>query len=557
MLALGRAAGPLIVAANVSGAAALAGSIGWGRWRGPPGAAGDDGRRSIRGGGLRGPYGDPVVRSFDGRVPGEGTDDDRIVPPNRLAIEAFAGLGTGSSRRARPPHGDRVRRGDSGLWGAALVVGAGLVGRGSGPFGLVERPLAPDVDLTGLYRRPRRPGFDGAQGLRSLSARHAGGCALGSPGRCYPANMAQLHDGRPRTRPPQPARRASADRPRRTPPPARPDPGPRSSTLRTQLDQDGRRTTVRRLATVEKAFDSRRRGPRRPAPRIGRAVRHPPDRGRADRRRPRDRPIAVVARAPPRRPGGHRVQPRRRRGALRPRSRASSTASRSCRSSAPTPTSSSRPRTSGRCSWRWPRTSGSSSSSSPTGSTTCARWPPCRPRSSSGSPARRWRSTPRWPSGSGSGRSSGSSRTSPSRRSSRTPSASSPSSSTRAARAASRTSTGRSRRSAPELAKAGIEAELQGPPEAHLQHPQEDAAQGRRVRRDLRRLRDPRPRRRRQGLLRGARRRPFAVAADPRPVRRLHRGPQEQPLPEPPHGGHRPRRQAARDPDPDPRRCTR
>ena len=73
-------------------------------------------------------------------------------------------------------------------------------------------------------------------------------------------------------------------------------------------------------------------------------------------------------------------------------------------SSAPTATSSSRPRTSARCSWRWPRTSGSSSSSSPTGSTTCARCTACRPRSSSASPARRWRSTRRWPSGSGSGR---------------------------------------------------------------------------------------------------------------------------------------------------------
>ena len=29
------------------------------------------------------------------------------------------------------------------------------------------------------------------------------------------------------------------------------------------------------------------------------------------------------------------------------------------------------------------------------------------------------------------------------------------------------------------------------------------------------------------------------LAADPRPVRRLHRGPQEQPLPVAPHGGHR------------------
>ena len=61
-----------------------------------------------------------------------------------------------------------------------------------------------------------------------------------------------------------------------------------------------------------------------------------------------------------------------------PRSPTSSTASRSCRSSAPTATSSSRPRTSGRCSWRWPRTSASSSSSSPTGSTTCGRSTRCR-----------------------------------------------------------------------------------------------------------------------------------------------------------------------------------
>ena len=43
------------------------------------------------------------------------------------------------------------------------------------------------------------------------------------------------------------------------------------------------------------------------------------------------------------------------------------------------------------------------------------------------------------------------------------------------------------------------------------------------------------------------------LAPDPRPVRRLHRRPQEQPLPVAPHRGHRARRQAARDPDPDPR----
>ena len=91
-----------------------------------------------------------------------------------------------------------------------------------------------------------------------------------------------------------------------------------------------------------------------------------------------------------------------------------------------------------------------------------------------------------------------------------------------------------------------------GPPETHLQHLEEDAAQGRGVRRDLRRLRHPPPRRRGPRLLRGARHRPFALAPDPGPVRRLHRRPQEQPLPVAPHRGHRARRQAARDPDPDP-----
>jgi GTP pyrophosphokinase len=44
--------------------------------------------------------------------------------------------------------------------------------------------------------------------------------------------------------------------------------------------------------------------------------------------------------------------------------------------------------------------------------------------------------------------------------------------------------------------------------EAHLQHLEEDAAQGRGVRRDLRRVRDPRARRRGPRLLRGARHRP-------------------------------------------------
>ena len=91
------------------------------------------------------------------------------------------------------------------------------------------------------------------------------------------------------------------------------------------------------------------------------------------------------------------------------------------------------------------------------------------------------------------------------------------------------------------------------PPEAHLQHLEEDAAQGRRARRDLRRPRPARAGRRAPRLLRRAGRRALALAAHPRPVRRLHRDAQEQPLPEPPHRGRRARRQAARGPDPDAR----
>ena len=102
------------------------------------------------------------------------------------------------------------------------------------------------------------------------------------------------------------------------------------------------------------AHDGQKRATRR-------AVRHPPDRlgpdpGRAGHRHDRD-----PGRAPPRRPRGHRVQPDRRRGALRRRGRpARRRRDQAVASSAPTATSSSRPRTSARCCWRWPRTSGSS-----------------------------------------------------------------------------------------------------------------------------------------------------------------------------------------------------
>ena len=75
----------------------------------------------------------------------------------------------------------------------------------------------------------------------------------------------------------------------------------------------------------------------------------------------------------------------------------------------------------------------------------------------------------------------------------------------------------------PELKSSRHRGGAVGPPEAPVQHLEEDAAQERRDRRDLRRLRHPHPGRRDQGLLRGAGRRAFAVAAHPGPVRRLHR----------------------------------
>ena len=189
----------------------------------------------------------------------------------------------------------------------------------------------------------------------------------------------------------------------------------------------------------------RGRGARGPEARHRRAVRHAPAGRGPDPRGARPRSDRDPGGAPPRRPRGHRVRAQRHRGALR----AGGRAARRRRHQAlevqqPTATRSSRPRTSARCSWRWPRTSASSSSSSPTGCTTCARSTHCRRRSRSASRARRWRSTRRWPSGSASGRSSGSSRTSRSRCSSRSATASSPSCSTRDARAARASSSGRS-----------------------------------------------------------------------------------------------------------------
>ena len=146
-----------------------------------------------------------------------------------------------------------------------------------------------------------------------------------------------------------------------------------------------------------------RRGPRGPGAPLGRALHHPPAGRGHHPRRPRPRRRHPRRRPPARRGRGHRRHPRRRRQATSaPRWRPSSTASPSSTGSASTPRRPSRPPPCARCSWPWPRTSGSCSSSWPTGSTTCARSPPCPTRSSSASPRRRSTSTPRWPTASAS-----------------------------------------------------------------------------------------------------------------------------------------------------------
>ena len=196
------------------------------------------------------------------------------------------------------------------------------------------------------------------------------------------------------------------------------------------------------------------------------------------------------------------------------RSRTSSTASPSCPSSAPAATRSSRPRTSARCSWRWRRTSASSSSSSPTGSTTCApSGAAVREAAAHRAPdpgdLRAARRAPGHLADQVGARGPGVQGPR-----ARDATASSRLSSTRGARRARRTSSGPSTCSRA-LKEAGIEADLRAA-QAHLQHLEEDAAQGRGLRRDLRRPRHARARRRRPRLLRGAGRRPLPVAADPR-----------------------------------------
>ena len=115
-----------------------------------------------------------------------------------------------------------------------------------------------------------------------------------------------------------------------------------------------------------------------------RELHQPPARGRQDRRRHRPRRDLGRRGAAARRRRGHRDHARRRRASTSaPRSPGSSTASPSSSGSGSTRARPSRRPRCARCSSRWPRTSGCWSSSSPTGCTTCARSPACRPRSSS------------------------------------------------------------------------------------------------------------------------------------------------------------------------------
>ena len=88
------------------------------------------------------------------------------------------------------------------------------------------------------------------------------------------------------------------------------------------------------------------------------------------------------------------------------------------------------------------------------------------------------------------------------------------------------------------------------PAEAHLQHLEEDAAQGPGLQRAVRHPRDPRAGRRRGRLLRGARTGAPVVDAGAFGVRRLHRQAQGQRLPLAAHRGDRRRRARAGSADP-------
>ena len=118
------------------------------------------------------------------------------------------------------------------------------------------------------------------------------------------------------------------------------------------------------------------RRPPGPGPQVGRALRPPPAGRGPDRGRPRPRRRHHRRRPAARRGRGHRRHARRHRARRSaPTWPPSSTASPSSTGSSSTPRRPSRPPPCARCWWRWPRTCGSSSSSWPTGSTTCAPSP--------------------------------------------------------------------------------------------------------------------------------------------------------------------------------------
>ena len=146
--------------------------------------------------------------------------------------------------------------------------------------------------------------------------------------RCYPCRPwpRPRHARRPRTKPaPRDAgprgRRAPRRAPTRPAEPGRPAIPISKRSARRCWRRSPSTTPTRTSDRVDAGVRPRRRGPRRPAARDRRAVRHPSDRLGPDPRRARRRPGRDPGRAPPRRPRGHRVQPDRRRGALRRRGR--------------------------------------------------------------------------------------------------------------------------------------------------------------------------------------------------------------------------------------------
>ena len=179
---------------------------------------------------------------------------------------------------------------------------------------------------------------------------------------------------------------------------------------------------------------------------------------------------------------------------------------------------------------------------------------PAAGRSSSASPARRWRSTRRWPTGWASGRCkweledlafrylepddyaqiAGSSSTrSAGARALRRAGRASCCATSSSARASRPSSTGRAKHIY-----------------SHLPEDAEVRRHGQVVRRDLRPARAARPGRHGRRLLPRARRRPRPLAPAARPVRRLHRQPQGEHVPVAPHHRDGPRRASARGADP-------